>query len=48
MHFCHEELFVVLGALPGLKYLVTCLRVKLHKNKCGCETKLQEVTNESN
>ena len=38
MHFCHEEVFMLMQALPGLRLLVAWLRSKLTpQHKCACD-----------
>jgi hypothetical protein len=32
MHFCHEELFMLLAAIPGLAFLVRRLRAWWHRH----------------
>ena len=38
MHFCHEELFAIMAAVPGLSYLAYRVREWWHeKFECKCK-----------
>lgn len=45
-HFCHEELFAILAAIPVLKFVGAWLRLKLKKvagaHECECPAEMEE------
>jgi len=38
MHFCHEELFAIMAAIPAVGFVFTWIKIKLFpkKHKCAC------------
>jgi hypothetical protein len=37
MHFCHEELFAIMAAIPAAGFVLNWLRAKLHRRRaCEC------------
>ena len=37
MHFCHEELYMIMAAIPGLTLLATKIRNYFHRRHAHCE-----------
>lgn len=46
IHICHEEVFALMQAIPGIKFIVPYMKMKWHKWR-GCHKKhIEEKSDE--